>query len=230
VVLLLVCGGCKVTIATDVEAHADGSGVIRVGVGLDREALTEVPDLAEQLRTDDLRAAGWQIRGPQREADGLTWIRANYRFTSPDDAQRALGQLNGPEGPFREFVVRREHTLFRDRVSVAGLVDLGSGLAGFADAELERRLGDANPGVDPATLKQRYGVDLADLVDVRVSAQLPGLTRSWDPRVGDPPLRLEASSVSWNKATIAFTGLSAIALALGVALVVRGRRTVAPPA
>jgi hypothetical protein len=201
--------------------RADGSGVIRVGVGLDREALAEVPDLAEQLKTDDLRAAGWEVRGPQREADGLTWVRASRGFASPADAQRALSQLNGPEGPFRGFAVRREHSLFRDRLSFEGLVDLGSGLAGFADAELEERLGDANPGVDAATLKQRYGVDLADLVSVRVSAELPGLARSWSPRVGDPPMRIEASSESWNTRAIALSVLGVLALVLGIAFLAR---------
>ena len=190
-------------------------------MGLDREALAEVPDLGDQLKTDDLRAAGWQIRGPQREADGLTWIRASHRFSTPSDAQRALAQLNGPEGPFRGFAVRREHSLFRDRLSFTGLVDLESGLAGFADAELERRLGEANPGVDAATLKQRFGADLAELMNVEVSAQLPGLVQSWRPRVGDVPLKLEASSVSWDTRAIALTGVGALALVLGFLVVLR---------
>jgi hypothetical protein len=193
-------------------------------VGLDREALAEVPDLADQLATDDLRAAGWQIRGPRREADGLTWIRATHRFTSPADAQLALAQLNGPEGPFRGFAVRREHSLFRDRLSFTGLVDLGPGLAGFADAELERRLGEANPGVDAATLKQRFGADLAELVSVEVSAQLPGLVQSWSPQVGDAPLKLDVSSVSWDTRAIALAGVGGLALVLGVITLVAGRR------
>ena len=59
--LLLVCSACQVTIATEVDARADGSGVIRAGVGLDREALAQVPDLAGQLQVDDLRRAGWRV-------------------------------------------------------------------------------------------------------------------------------------------------------------------------
>jgi hypothetical protein len=198
-------------------------------VGLDREALAQVPDLADQLETDDLRAAGWHIRAPKREADGLTWIRADYRFASPADAQRALAQLNGPEGPFRGFSVRREHSLFRNQLSFTGLVDLGPGLAGFADAELERRLGEANPGADAETLKRRFGVDLADLVNVEVSTRLPGLVRSWTPRVGDAPLKLEASSVSWDTRAMVLTGVGVLAVALGIITLAGGRRRRAEP-
>ena len=224
VALLLVCTSCEVTIATDVEARRDGSGVIRAGVGLDREALAEVPDLAEQLQVDDLRRTGWRVTGPRREPDGLTWIRASLAFDTPAEAQQGVAQLNGPAGPFRGFALTRDGSPFRPRLRFTGTVDLSTGLEGFADAELERRLGAANPGVDAATLKQRFGVDLAQLLKVRVSAHLPGLVRTWQPRVGDPPLRLDASSASWNPRALGLAGVGGLALLLGVLTLVGGRR------
>ena len=222
--LLLVCSACQVTIATEVDARADGSGVIRAGVGLDREALAQVPDLAGQLQVDDLRRAGWRVVGPQRERDGLTWIRASHPFASPAGARRAVAQLAGPGGPFRGFALTHGGSRFRSRVRFTGTVDLGTGLAGFADAELERRLGAANPGVDAATLKRRFGVDLERLLKVRVTARLPGRVRTWRPRVGAPPVRLDASSVAWDVRALGLTGVGALALALGAVTLLAGRR------
>jgi hypothetical protein len=224
VALLLVCSACQVTIATEVDARADGSGVIRAGVGLDREAVAQVPDLAEQLQVDDLRRAGWRVVGPRRERDGLTWIRASHPFASPAGAHRTVAQLTGPGGPFRGFALTQGSSRFRSRVRFTGTVDLGTGLAGFADAELERRLGAANPGVDAATLKRRFGVDLERLLKVRVTARLPGRVRTWRPRVGAPPVRLDASSVSWDVRALGLTGVGAVALALGAVTLLAGRR------
>jgi hypothetical protein len=213
-----------VTIATDVQARVDGSGVIRAGVGLDPEALAQVPQLAEQLQVDDLRRAGWQVVGPRRERDGLTWIRATLPFATPAEAHRAVAQLNGPAGPFRGFAVTHETSRFRSRVRFTGTVDLRAGLAGFADAELERRLGAANPGVDAATLKQRFGVDLERLLKVQVTARLPGLVRSWRPRVGGRPLRLDASAASWNVPALALAGVGSLALVVAIVTAFRRRR------
>ena len=55
--LLFLLTGCQIRVVAGVEARRDGSGVVRAGVGLDREALKEVPDLPNRLRVDDLRKA-----------------------------------------------------------------------------------------------------------------------------------------------------------------------------
>jgi hypothetical protein len=221
---LLACSACQVTVATEVEARADGSGVIHAGVGLDREARAQVPDLAEQLQVDDLRRAGWRIVGPRREADGLTWVRASHPFATPSGAHRVVAQLTGPGGPFRGFALTHAGSRFRARVRFTGTVDLGTGLEGFADAELERRLGAANPGVDAATLRRRFGVDLDRLLKVQVTARLPGRVRTWRPRVGGAPVRLDVSSVSWDVRALGLCGIGALALVLGSVGLVAGRR------
>ena len=228
--LLLACSACQVTVATDVDARADGSGVIRAGVGLDREARAQVPDLAAQLQVDDLRRAGWRIVGPRREADGLTWVRASHPFSTPAGAQRVIAQLTGPGGPFRGFALTHSGSRFRSRVRFTGTVDLGTGLAAFADAELERRLGAANPGVDAATLRRRYGVDLERLLKVQVTARLPGRVRTWRPRVGGAPVRLDVASESWDVRALGLVAVGGLALVLGVttSLAARRRRRARP--
>jgi hypothetical protein len=222
--LLLSCSACQVTIDAHVEARHDGSGVIRVGVGLDREALAEVPDLAGQLEVDDLRAAGWRVLGPRREADGRTWVRASFAFATPADARGALARLNGPEGPFRDFALTRGGTMFRPRVRLTGTVDLSRGLEGLVDAALGRRLGAGNPGVDAATFERRFGADLRELLQVRVSARLPGVVRTWRPRVGGVPVHVDVSSAAWNPRALGLTAAGALALLVALVLLLRRPR------
>ena len=122
--LLLLLTGCQIRVVAGVEAHHDGSGVVRAGVGLDREALKEVPDLPNRLRVDDLRKAGWEVTDPAAEKDGLTWVRATKKFSTPAGADRAVRELSGTTGPFQGFRLRRQHSLFRTTTRFRGVVDL----------------------------------------------------------------------------------------------------------
>jgi hypothetical protein len=221
--MLTVCTSCQVTIAAEVDAQRDGSGVVRVAVGLDRDALASVPDLGTQLRVDDLRRDGWRVSAPRLERDGLTWVRASFAFANPKQAQRAMARLNGPEGPFRDLALARSGSLYRSRLRLTGTIDLSAGLAGFVDADLARRLGAANPGIDPATFERRFGVDLSRVLTVRLTAAMAGVSRSWQPRAGDPPLRLEATSTAWNTSALVLTGAGVLALVAGLWLLVRRR-------
>ena len=133
------------TIATDVEARADGSGVIRAGVGLDREALAQVPELGEQLQVDDLRRAGWRVAGRGARPTASPGSAPSLPFATPAEARRAVAQLNGPGARSAASRVTREGSRVPLPVRFTGTVDLGRGLEGFADAELERRLGDGQP-------------------------------------------------------------------------------------
>ena len=156
-------------------------------MGLDDEARRELGDPAKELRLDDLKAAGWDVAGPDQEEDGLTWVRVAKRFATPDDAARVAAELSAPDGPFRDFRLQRSRTFFKTRTSFTGLVDLSKGLAGLSDPALQERLGDYDLGLD----QRREGVT------VRVEAGLPGQTKTWEPAVGEQ-LRMQASSEVWN--------------------------------
>ena len=86
--MLAVCGACQLTATVAVDGHANGSGLVRVGIGLDKDAVSRVPNLASDLRVDDLRKRGWTIVGPRRESDGRTWVRASKPF---DRIYRSFG-------------------------------------------------------------------------------------------------------------------------------------------
>ena len=114
---LLACSACQVTIAVGVDAKQNGSGVVRAGVGLDDDALRQIPDLAQQLRVDDLKRAGWTVVGPRKESDKRTWVRATKSFANPAGAAQAMTELNGPNGPFKDFRLTRKHSFLRTKTS-----------------------------------------------------------------------------------------------------------------
>ncbi|MCU1450470.1 MAG: hypothetical protein JWP02_2640 [Acidimicrobiales bacterium] len=217
---LLFCSACQVTIAVGVVAHQNGSGVVRAGVGLDADALRQIPDLAQQLRVDDLKKAGWTIAGPRKEGDGRTWVRATKPFANPAGARKAMTELNGPNGPFKNFSLKRTHSLLRTKTSFSGTVDL-AGARSLADPKLQQQLGGS--GVDPKVLQQQLDQAVNRSFRLEVVAQLPGKLSSnaptevsggvvWRPKVGEQA-KLSATSTAWNLRPILFAALAVVLLA-----------------
>ncbi|HEX2048106.1 MAG TPA: hypothetical protein VHF27_10095 [Acidimicrobiales bacterium] len=227
---------CHVTIAAGVDVARDGSGRVTAGLGLDADALTELGDPAAALRVDDLRGAGWQVEGPRKEDDGLTWVRASKPFADPEQAAATMAELSGPDGPFREFRVVRTRSLTRSRTTFTGTVDLSRGLAGLSDPELAAALGDVDPGLDLEGLRRRFGDALARTVTVQVSAGLPGDVTTnapgrdggravWSPELGQT-VRMEASSEALrvDPATTIAAGAVLVVVVAALVVVVRRRR------
>ncbi len=212
---LVALSGCQARLEVDVDAGTAGSGEVRATVVLDREAAEQVPDLAGQLRVGDLERAGWRVEAPSRRSDGGSQIRAVKPFRSAAGAARALRELGGDEGPFRDLRLHVDRSYLRTRTALTGTVDLSSGLEGFSDEVLRQRLGSPL-GVDPATVERQLGRPLRDVVTFRVRALLPGE----DPAVVTPSLgqrvEVRASAERWNVERLVF---GAVALVAGVALV-----------
>ncbi|HSH59391.1 MAG TPA: hypothetical protein VK988_07075, partial [Acidimicrobiales bacterium] len=185
-----------------------------------KEAAAQVPDLAQDLRLDDLDAAGWEVEGPSRNGDGEVRVEAVKAFTTPAGAGRAVEELSGPKGPFRDFRLRVDRSFLETRTSVDGTVDLSRGLEGFSDEVLAQRLGSPL-GVDLATVERQLGRPLPEMFRVTVGARLPGEA----PTVVSPELgqraELAASARRLNVERIAtaalavVTGLALIAVLLG---------------
>ena len=165
--LAVVSGACQVSVVVGVAVERNGTGRVTAGIGLDADAVRELGDPATALRLDDVRQAGWQVEGPRKEGDGLTWIRASKPFAGVDQVPAILAELNGPDGPFRDFRVVRTESLLRSRTTFSGTLDLSRGLVGFADPELTAALGDVDPGLDLDGLRGRFGADLASSVRVQ---------------------------------------------------------------
>lgn len=233
VLSLLLLAGCQAGVSVEVRGARGGGGEVRATVSLDRDAARRVPDLAEQLRTEDLRAAGWRIDGPRPAPAGGAVVRASKPFSSAAGAARAVEELSGGAGPFGSLRVTTERTFWKTRTAVRGGVDLSGGLEAFSDEVLAGRLGSPL-GVSPAELEREAGRPLGEAFTFEIVARLPGevesnapLTRSgaavWPVRLGEA-VAVAASSEAWNTRRIGFAAVAlASALALVVVLVRRSR-------
>ena len=232
--LAWAAAACQVTIAAGVDVGRDGSGRVTAALGLDADAVKEVGDLATELRVDDLRQAGWQVEGPRREDDGLTWVRAAKPFADAEQAATVVAELNGPDGPFRDFRITRTRSLTRSRTTFTGTLDLARGLGGLSDPELSAALGDVDLGLDLDGLRRRFGDDLAKAVKVEVVAGLPGKVTTnaptrdgdrarWTPEVGQT-VALEASSEALRIDPRIPIGAGAAVVVLGATVFVALRR------
>jgi len=220
-VLLLAGTGCQVTLAAGVDTRPGGGGTVRAGLGLDAEALREVGDLAGVLRVDDLRQAGWRVQGPKAEDDGLTWVRVSKGFADPGEAERAMAQLSGPAGPFRDFRLTRSGSLLRTRTMFTGTVDLSGGLVGLTDPEFLERLGD--PRLDALT--RAVKVEVAAGLPGKITTNAPakdGGRAVWTPEMGSQ-LTLTAEGDLRRLAPLVYGALAVTAAVAALVLVLRRR-------
>jgi hypothetical protein len=199
---LLVLSGCRARVTAGIDVGSDGRGTVRAAIGLDDDAVRMFGDVAGQLRVDDLRQAGWDVEGPKKEDDGLTWVRASRSFDGAEEANTFLGQLSGPGGPFRDLRLTRSRSLLRSTTRLTGAVDLGAGLSAFADSDFAALVGDTLP-LDVTRLRTELGPDADQKVQVAFEARLPGDVEGsgrreggravWQPALGEQ-LQIEASS------------------------------------
>jgi len=211
-VLLLAGSGCQARLAVDVTVHGDGSGRIEAGLGLDDDALAELGDPAQALALDDLRTAGWEVRGPRREGDGRTWVRVAKGFADPGEAGAVAAELGGTGGILGDLTVTSSGGVLRRRTTLTGTVDLTAGLGTLADPGLADVVGEVPIGLGVDDLRRRFGEGYEQAVEVEVTADLPGERRVWRPQLGEvTTLALEARG--WRLVP-AVPGALALAFAL----------------
>jgi hypothetical protein len=223
-VAVLALAGCQMTVAVDITVNPDLTGRVVVGVGLDDDALARAGDLDQQLRVDDVRAAGWEVGSARREDDGLTWVRASKTFAGPDQFALVMEELTGPDGVFRDWNLAKGSSIRGTEWTVDGIVDLTGGPESFSDPQLAQSLGGDPFGGSLAGIEQEEGRPIADLVDFRVTVDLPsaGAPEVTEVSFADPgPTQVRASSQarSWL-ATGWIVGL-VVLVAVLVAVVLR---------
>ncbi len=203
---IVLLGGCRADVTVAVRAAAEGGGDVSATVSLDKEAAEQVPDLAGQLKVEDLKAAGWRIEGPTPAAGGRTELRAIKAFASPAEATRLFQELTGPTGPFASLRLTRDRSLLKTRTSLTGTVDLAGGLEVFSDEVAREKLGGLPLGIEPARLEAELGRPLADVFGFRLTADLPGDIEGggsgvWEVRLGQATA-VNASAEQWNLTTV----------------------------
>jgi len=178
-VLLLIATGCQVQIHTTVSMQGNGKGKVTQAVGFDDAALRRVGNLDLQLRVDDLRQAGWTVEPAVKEGD-ITWVRAYHPFSSPSEATRLVGQISGPDGPYRDVVVKHSDGLLSSSSSVTGVIDTTAGFKMFGDPALVATMGGDGTGGLLDRIAKEEGRPAADMVTVSFTSELPGISRTTD--------------------------------------------------
>ncbi len=219
--------------SVEVRARPDGTGEVKATALLDRSATRAVGDLTTQVALDDLRAAGWEVRGPEENTDGSSEIEVSHGFANVADARPLLDQLTGTEGAFKGFVLEQKRTFLRTETALRGTVDLSRGMAVFSDPKLTEMLGGQPLGLTAEQLEQRLGVPVDRAFALQVAVRLPGRVQSnaptatggtavWAPRLGEQ-VAIDATAEQWNRPNLALAGL-AVASALALAGVLVRRR------
>jgi hypothetical protein len=224
--IVLACVGCSTRVVVRVDADEDGSGRVAVTAVLDREAAERTGGVAEALRVDDLRRAGWTVSVGTPAANGSVTVRVTQPFADPTEAEALLAQLSGPAGPLRDFSVERKSLVVATRSSLRGTVDLTQGFGTFGDDALQKSLAGTTPiGIDDAELRRQLGVDPADALRFSMAAKLAGAdVRTWDVRLGARQ-DVAARATVWRTDVLVPLGVAGAVL---LVLVV-GRLVIRPP-
>jgi hypothetical protein len=225
---LVLLTGCNLSLAVNVDAHADGSGTVTAQVTLDKEAAERLAHAGGRLEADDLRKAGWKITGPTDRKDGGAVLTATKGFNTPDELTAVIDEVAGPRHPLRDFKLRRERSFARTRTAFSGVVDLTGGVGAFGDDRLREQTG-ADAGVDTAELERQAGVAINKFFTIHVAVRLPGAASSnapsragngavWRPKLGERAV-LTAAGSAVDTTRVALLGMSGAAvLALGIVL------------
>ena len=166
----LLLTSCRVDQTVSLAVEPNGSGEVTVVITADKDIVAKAPNLAADLRTDDLVEAGWEVTKPAKTKNGGLTVTLVRSFRNPAEANIALSQVNGPKGPLHEMVVTRSGKDTNSQWSLAGRLEVTGGLEAFIDdAGLE--LVGAAPYLANV---QEAGLDLGDAVGITFTATLPG--------------------------------------------------------
>lgn len=173
-VLTLVTVACNVDVSVDVVMREDGSGVITVTATADPDVVAQAPSLANDLRFDDVRAAGWVVDGPTPTPGGGLQVVLSHPFVTPAEGTAILAGINGPGGPLQAITLKRTKVKRTTEFSLTGTLQIAGALDAFSDADLFAAL-----GVTPYNAQiAAAGVQPAQAVTVHFQAKLPGTVQT----------------------------------------------------
>lgn len=170
VALVVVLGGCRVDVAVDISANADGSGTITVTAVADKAVVDQAPGLSRDIRFSDAVKAGWKLTPPVDLPDGGQRVVLTHGFTTPAQATALLRSINGPGGPLHDVAMARTADGQRITVRLTGRLQVEGGLETFADPAMLASIG-AMPWADELAAA---AVDPTAAVTITVRAKLPG--------------------------------------------------------
>ncbi len=211
-----------------VVVRADGSGVVRVRVVADPEAVTAAESggvpLETAVRLSDLSDSGWAV-GPWAKAkDGSATIVLSHPFASVDDVAPIIEGLNGKVGPLPALQATRESGLLSTSYGVRGKIDIGAAGSGVnGDQELVAKL--TALGVDVNTIDQQLLAQVQSSFSLRVVVKLPDQPAvTFTPKAGATVAKVDASSSVMNTERLVFLLAAGGFALLAIVVWLRGGR------
>ena len=177
VALAVLVAGCKVDATVEIRVRENGSGVVRVTIDADAEAVKAAESggvkLEQAVRLDDLAAAGWTVGTWARGKDGSASVVLAKRFDSADAVARIVAEASGANGPLRELRARRDRGFLSTDYAVSGQADLQNVTTGVpTDPELLANL--SAQSVDPNVIDQQLLAQLKAAFGLKIVIRLPG--------------------------------------------------------
>lgn len=240
-VAVLLLGGCRVDTTVGVRLAGDGGGEVSVEVVLDAAAAKRAGNLTAEIRTDDLREAGWIVEGPKSTDDGGARLVVRRPFATAAEGEAAFRSLATEESPFGTVRIEQRRGWWTTTSAFEAEVDLRGGLAAFGDQALTDVLDGQPLGVPLEALEQQLGQSLDRMFSLDVAVRLPGDVESnapqqleggarWSPGLGER-VTLQATSTSLNRPRVALAliAVTSVAAAAGLAVVAIRRRRMPTP-
>lgn len=228
---VVVLAGCRADATVRVDLDQTGAGTVAVEVALDQQALALLgTNPLQQLQTGDLAAAGWTVDAP-RTAGDRTVLGVHRAFSSPEEMQRALGQVFGPDGVLRDVRLDRSRRFGATTWTFSATIDPSRGPKSLGDPQVAALLGGQPLGRDIASLERQTGGSLADTTSLTFTLAMPGdvstngptdttSTSSWRATFANTPLSLQAIGTirdPWPRRWLLLAlGLAVVALLLAV--------------
>ncbi|MEY2443599.1 MAG: hypothetical protein QOC57_2102 [Ilumatobacteraceae bacterium] len=185
VIAVIFLAACHVDTTVDINVRSDGSGTITVTATADADVVNQAPGLADDLRFDDVRTAGWTVTGPTSTADGGLQIVVSHPFANPEEATALLASINGTGGPLHGATLGRAVKQGGTTITLAGSLRI-DGLGAFADPDVLKAVG-ATPYAEQVVASN---ASPSQAVGVTVKAEFPGTIKSASGTVTD-------GSVAW---------------------------------
>jgi len=238
VVFVVVLAGCKVDTTVHVNVREDGSGVVRVVVRADAEAVRAAESggtpIDQAVRLGDLADAGFRVGTWEKADDGSATVVISRPFDNVSEVGGIVRALSGADGPLPTLRATRDRGLVATDYGVEGRIDLDRVTTGLDDdQELVARLEAL--GVDVGTIDAQLLAQIRSSFSLEVVVRLPGKAPvTFAPEEGATTAAVDASAQVLDTTRIALLGAALVLLVLAVIVWIRGgrrrrrRRTTSP--
>ena len=218
-----------------VNVREDGSGVVRVVVRADAEAVKAAESggtpIDQAVRLADIAEAGFDVGAWTKADDGSASIVISHRFRNVSEVEGIVRALNGADGPLPRIHATRDRGLVATDYAASGRIDLEAVTTGVNDdAELLARLQAL--GVDVAAIDAQLLAQIRSSFSLKVVVKLPDQKPvTFTPEEGATTASVDASAQVLDTQRILFFAAAAGFVLLAVVVWVRGgtRRRRRPP-